>query len=61
MAREGIDTSELFSLDSKKLIEAHEMVADEIVELRTRLVETNALLVEIKDVLVEIKTVLQGE
>lgn len=55
---EDIDVSGLFSLDSKKLIEAHEMVAGEVVELRT---EVSELLTEIRDVLTEIKTVLQGE
>ena len=60
-----IDVSGLFSLDSKKLIEAHEMVANEIIELRTEIAElleeVKTLLSQQKDLLGEIKEVLQGQ
>ncbi len=63
MAVDPIDVSGLFSLDSKKLIEAHEMVANEVIGLRA---ELSVLLTEIKAILWQQKLLLdqikeQGE
>ena len=59
-----IDVSGLFSLDSKKLIEAHEMVADTIEALQSTLTTafatTNALLAEMVTKLDEIKEELDN-
>jgi uncharacterized protein Yka (UPF0111/DUF47 family) len=56
---EEIDVSGLFSLDSKKLIEAHEMVASTVESLETMLTTmltaTNTLLAEMVTKLDEIK------
>ncbi len=61
---ETIDVSGLFSLDSKKLIEAHEMVAARITTLTAglnmMLTVTNGLLAEMVSKLDEIKEELDN-
>lgn len=55
MSVDPIDVSDLFSLDSKKLIEAHEMVANEVLGLKT---DISVLLTEIKAILWQQKLLL---
>lgn len=47
----GVDINGIGSLDTKKLIEAHEMVAEVTTENKELLTEIKALLQEIKEVL----------
>lgn len=56
----GVSKDGLQSLDTKKLIDAHALVAEEIRELRETLAEVKAVLIEQRDLLAETKEALQG-
>ncbi len=60
MGNHKIDKNGIYSLDTIRLIEAHEMVVETITELKDVLIEIKAILIEKKDLLVEIKEALQG-
>lgn len=55
-----IDLEGINSLDTKKLIEAHELVDDTLKEILEKLEEMKELQTEQKDLLTEIKVALQG-
>lgn len=57
----GINVNGIGSLDTKKLIQAHELVAEGVGEIGETLAEIKQLLMEHKDLLTEIKAVLQGD
>ncbi len=56
----GVSKDGLQSLDTKKLIDAHALVAEEIRELKEAIAESKAILIEQRDLLAEIKEALQG-
>lgn len=56
-----IDTEILFSNDTKKLIEAHEVVAKRIGVLTEGMAEILEVLAESRELLKEIKEALQGD
>ncbi len=56
----GVSKNGLDSLDTKRLIDAHALVAEEIKELRETIAEAKEVLIEQRDLLVEIKEALQG-
>lgn len=56
----GINLEDINSMDTKKLIEAHELVNDTLLELKESLAEMKELQTEQKDLLIEIRDALQG-
>lgn len=58
--RDPINTDDLNSTDTKKLIEAHELVAGRIDILTAGMTEILEVLKEQKELLKEIKEVVQG-